>query len=224
MKHLSKVKCKNCGVIFEVKNYRKDTAKYCSNKCKSVLFRVPFTDERKQKVRIIAKKNTTELWKNLEFIEKHTGENNPNWKGGITDKNNKIRKTVEYKLWRKSVFERDNYTCIWCGKSNKNGERTPLQADHIKSFSQYPELRFAIDNGRTLCIPCHKKTNSYLNKYQKNACDYDLACFNEKIKEARTELLEEIKEEVEMLGCENGSEVYVEDVLNKLNNLSNKEK
>lgn len=61
----------------------------------------------------------------------------------------------EYKLWRKAIFERDNYSCIWC-KSN-----IKLQADHIKSFSQFPELRFAIDNGRTLCLECHKTTDTY---------------------------------------------------------------
>ena len=79
-----------------------------------------------------------------------------NWKGGATSKNEKLRRTRQYKLWRIAVFERDNYTCIWCGV---RGGR--LNADHIKPFSQYPELRFAIDNGRTLCLSCHRKTKTY---------------------------------------------------------------
>jgi 5-methylcytosine-specific restriction endonuclease McrA len=78
------------------------------------------------------------------------------WKGGITPLNQQIRHSLEYKLWRKSVFERDNYTCIWCGQKSKN-----IEADHIKPFCDYPELRFAIDNGRTLCEDCHKKTKTY---------------------------------------------------------------
>ena len=88
------------------------------------------------------------------------GENNSNWKGGITPLNLKIRHSREYKLWRKAIFERDNYTCIWCG-DKKGGN---LNADHIKPFALFPELRFAIDNGRTLCELCHKTTDTYGGK------------------------------------------------------------
>lgn len=94
----------------------------------------------------------------------HTGEKCHLWKGGITPLNVKVRHSEEYKLWRESVFKRDNYTCIWCGIKNGKGKTIILHADHIKPFAYYPELRFAIDNGRTLCKSCHEKTDTYGSK------------------------------------------------------------
>ena len=88
--------------------------------------------------------------------EFHKGERSHRWKGGVTPINESIRKSVEYKLWREAVYQRDNYTCIFCGE--RGGK---LNADHIKPFAYFPELRFAIDNGRTLCVPCHKTTDTF---------------------------------------------------------------
>lgn len=92
------------------------------------------------------------------------GANCALWKGGITPMNMKIRSSLEYKIWRTAVFERDKYTCIWCGMKSGNGKHVQLNADHIKPFSLFPELRFAIDNGRTLCVDCHKKTDTFAGK------------------------------------------------------------
>ena len=91
-----------------------------------------------------------------------TKENNPNWKGGVTKENDKIRKSYKYRKWRKAIFLRDNYTCQLCGK---RGEY--MHADHIKPFAYYPKLRFELINGRTLCVPCHRKTNTYGNNIKK---------------------------------------------------------
>lgn len=94
--------------------------------------------------------------KNLKSIhQRMKGESNPNWKGGISPLNERIRKTAEYRLWREAVFKRDNWTCIWCNS------KIDIKADHIKPFALYPELRFAIDNGRTLCEKCHRTTDTY---------------------------------------------------------------
>ena len=87
----------------------------------------------------------------------YRGEASPSWRGGLTSLNQKIRNSTEYKLWRVAVFKRDNWTCIWC--NDRTGGN--LNADHIKSFSLHPELRLKVENGRTLCIPCHKKTKTY---------------------------------------------------------------
>jgi hypothetical protein len=116
---------------------------------------VPRSDEIKEKI------SKTKLNKPNLAVR---GEKNRHWKGGVTPANFIIRGSLEYKLWRRSVFERDSHTCVWCG-DNKGGN---LHADHIKPFAFYPELRFAIDNGRTLCVECHKKTDTFLWKAKKH--------------------------------------------------------
>lgn len=81
------------------------------------------------------------------------GENHWAWKGGISGDNTRFRQTSEYKVWRESVFIRDNWTCQKCGKRGGS-----LEADHIKSFAKYPSLRLDTSNGRTLCqTPCHRE-------------------------------------------------------------------
>ena len=84
---------------------------------------------------------------------KLSGKNHWNWKGGISEERDKIRISVEFRLWREAVFARDNWTCQKCDKALK----IKLNAHHIKNFAEYPKLRFAIDNGITFCEKCHKK-------------------------------------------------------------------
>jgi len=81
------------------------------------------------------------------------------YRGGLTTKNNLIRSSLEGKKWKRAVLERDRFTCQDCGKVGGL-----LDADHIKPFSLYPELRFDLSNGRTLCRECHKKTDTYAGK------------------------------------------------------------
>ncbi len=88
---------------------------------------------------------------------KMRGENHPRW---IKDRSklkrsrldNSFRNEGPIASWRKSVFERDNYTCQKCyQKGNK------LNAHHIKPWALFPDLRFEISNGLTLCVTCHRK-------------------------------------------------------------------
>ena len=92
------------------------------------------------------------------------GERHHNWNGGSTPINQQIRVSFEYKNWRREVFERDNYLCRECGLKSGQGKAVVLHADHVKPFAYYPELRFEVNNGRTLCIDCHKKTDTYAGK------------------------------------------------------------
>ena len=77
--------------------------------------------------------------------------NKAHWKGGITAKNKLERGRFRRDI-QKAVFERDNYTCQLCGI--RGGD---LQVDHIQSWEEYIELRFSMDNCRTLCTKCHYK-------------------------------------------------------------------
>ena len=97
-----------------------------------------------------------------KMSKSHRGKKSYNWKGGQAI-NKVIRASLEYRLWREAVFKRDNWTCKWCRVRSRAGKIVILNADHIKQFAYFPKLRFAIDNGRTLCIDCHKKTNTYGN-------------------------------------------------------------
>jgi 5-methylcytosine-specific restriction endonuclease McrA len=85
------------------------------------------------------------------------------WRGGITAQNTKVRNSFVTRLWRESVFKRDDYTCQECGQ--RGGQ---LHAHHLKPFSSYPESRFDVENGQTLCVECHKKTDTYLNKTRRS--------------------------------------------------------
>jgi hypothetical protein len=69
-----------------------------------------------------------------------------------------IRYSSQSENWRNKVFKRDDYTCQIC--HSKGGY---LEAHHIKPFAYFPDLRFDINNGKTLCRKCHDKTKeSYI--------------------------------------------------------------
>ena len=91
-----------------------------------------------------------------EARKRQFGYKCPAWKGGVTAKNKLLRESSGMRTWRISIFERDDYTCALC--STRGGT---LNADHIKPFALYPELRLELSNGRTLCIDCHSKTPTY---------------------------------------------------------------
>lgn len=71
---------------------------------------------------------------------------------------------LDYRLWREAVFARDNHSCVMCGT---RGGR--LHANHIRAWAVRPDLRYVVDNGETLCVPCHKITDSFGSNVWKSA-------------------------------------------------------
>lgn len=132
-----------------------------------------FSKEHKEKLKQAKLKNPVRYWlgKKMECIcgnknpakrfevRKKIGDANRGkksywWRGGKSrDKHNG---SYEYVNWRVSVFTRDQFTCQICKKIGGF-----LEAHHIKSWAKYPDLRFDINNGITLCKSCHKLTDNY---------------------------------------------------------------
>jgi 5-methylcytosine-specific restriction endonuclease McrA len=126
--------CQQCGKPFQAIKARlkRYNVKFCSKKC--------FDDYKREHAQ-----------------ELMGGSKHWNWKGGITTKNRKLRHKWEYKQWRIAVIKRDDYTCRLCGSKVER----PV-AHHIFDFQTYPELRYDVDNGITLCRACHRKI--HINK------------------------------------------------------------
>jgi 5-methylcytosine-specific restriction endonuclease McrA len=96
-------------------------------------------------------------------------EENPNWKGGIAEFASLVRVMPQYREWRRFVMERDMFRCVFCKAKGY------LHVDHIYPFclllrdgevrtieaaANYSPL-WNTNNGRTLCVKCHKETETY---------------------------------------------------------------
>lgn len=163
-----KVTCQACETEFYSTKYSDREVKYCSSKC----FGKTLIIDKTTCCIVCDKKFSTYKYKTQKYCsmvcmgKANSGENSSAWRGGVSTENEKARKSPEYKMWRKAVYERDRFTCVMCGISG-----VKLHADHIKPFAYYKDLRYEIDNGRTLCAPCHLSTDTYGSK----AIKYKLA-------------------------------------------------
>ena len=173
-------KCKNCAK--EYFSWPSEKRSYCSVECsqkKSGYWlgkkRPTMSDDWKKKIGEKSKgnkncKGLTPWNKGMKMSKAHIeklkgkrlkaqGENNHSWKGGITPINAKIRNSLEMKLWRKSCFERDGFTCQ---KTGEGGGK--LVVHHINNFADFPELRTSIQNGITLNEKAHKEFHTIYGK------------------------------------------------------------
>lgn len=86
----------------------------------------------------------------------YSGENCHLWKGGISNERDSIKSTDAYRDWRLAVFRRDHFMCVVCLKTSRRAN--PIEAHHLRTFGDHPELAINVDNGCTLCRSCHKQT------------------------------------------------------------------
>ncbi len=162
--------CDNCGKIFSGLFVR--AKKTCSKECLSVIRRlrsgrptgIPHTAEWKSKMGL-----QRSGYKNHFFGKTHTekakqkiAESLMGKKGILSRRWKKDRSQLAvrqerndsgYKDWRLSVWKRDNYKCK-IADSNCAGK---IEAHHILSWSEYPELRYSLNNGITLCHAHHPR-------------------------------------------------------------------
>ena len=154
------IKCKTCGVMFGVepnKSNRKYCSRECYNECRPSGYKnrfshhSPHSEETRKKI------------SDYQRANRRLGKDHFNYRGGgcQTERHTKMAR-LEYREWRTSIFERDNYTCQDCGQHGGY-----LQVDHIKPWALYPELRYATNNGKTLCVSCHRNTDTWGGKTRK---------------------------------------------------------
>lgn len=182
-----KKNCLNCGKEFCVNNYRKDTAKCCSRVCVDIFSigkrksqygfpkgHIPWQKGKPGKVNSGSfKKGQVSPLKGKRHYAV-MGNKNPNWKGGVTSLGRNIRELPEMINWRKSILEDDDYTCRKCERrgGNMHVDHFPVQFALILRKYSITSIEKAIlckelwdtKNGRTLCIDCHKQTDTYMKK------------------------------------------------------------
>lgn len=159
------VSCKDCKIVWKK---RSDSIKIWQGRCNSCRSK-EYRNRPDVAVRM-ARETKERLLKNgvipnaHKFDGSYAKEKHWNWKGGITPLYRIIRTSIPYQEWRQKVFRRDKGICQICRTTRK-----PIHADHIKQFAlimlknsiksfvdalNCKEL-WDIDNGRTLCLPCH---------------------------------------------------------------------
>jgi hypothetical protein len=150
-------KCSVCGLLYRVKISKSLKSKYCSNPCRFKAH-IPWNKGK-------TKKEFSQLssggvqkgrtpWNKGKKRPEMTGEKHHFW---IKDRT-KIKKQHERnnpndKQWKYAVYKRDNFKCRLLD-NHCNGR---MEAHHIFSWKDYPELRCNINNGITLCHYHHPR-------------------------------------------------------------------
>jgi hypothetical protein len=120
---------------------------------------VPKSEEARNNI----KEATIKMWQDIDYIQKHSGENNSNWLGGISYEPYTKEFNRQLKLF---VRTRDNFTCQLC-KIPEKEMTEKLTSHHI----DYDKKNCLPINLISLCRSCHTKTNhkrEYCKTYLSN--------------------------------------------------------
>lgn len=133
-----KLKCTHCGKEYYKERGSDKRSRFCSRACRAKFH--------------------------------HSGEKHWKWKGGISSIKDKLKSSEPYMAWRLKVFQRDWFTCKLCGyrgkKSKAHGDKTSdIHAHHIEPIRDNYDNSINVENGITLCVPCHRLTYGKENKF-----------------------------------------------------------
>ena len=121
--------------------------------------RIPWNKGLKQKynyICIVCSNAFTSTQKSRKFCSikcsstQNAGSNNWRWvedRTKIIGRHNRNFHDSEMKQWRINVYKRDNYKC----KISNEECSGRIEAHHILTWKDHPELRYEITNGITLC-------------------------------------------------------------------------
>ena len=120
--------CEVCGQTFEVKESHAKGRRLCGIACKAEYQRTALRGENNPFYGQTHSDESRELISKNHF--RWYGEDNPNWRGGITELKILIRKSKKYQEWRERIYQRDGY------RSRISGKRGRLAVHHLRPFSE----------------------------------------------------------------------------------------
>lgn len=126
-----------------------------------------FTEEEKKRMNIEGLKKGIEMQIASKGIKRPNVSGEKNWKW-IKDRSllkiDNTRNNSAYKEWRKQIWLRDKFTCKIANPDCKGR----IEAHHILGWTEFPELRYKLNNGITLCHfhhPRARKEEKRLSPY-----------------------------------------------------------